>query len=201
MKKILIGILVVSFTVFGLAGQSLAVGFGGYIEGVQGDGEFDQDNSSKFDVDADATSFGFVMDSDLTDKGVFNYRLNVGYEKLDLKDDVGATVELAGLVVANTFGFAIIKKPTFRWWIGPQIRLGFYRGDLDVDSSIDYDLVSLGLGGVTGINFVNDNLCVSTSIGILSTGFAGETDEPGPNRDVDGHTNTVFLNISFLFGK
>lgn len=201
MKKIMMGFVVVSFLLLGLAGQAMAIGLGGYLEAGGGDGEFEYEYFSDFDVDVDAGAFGFVLDTDLTDNGVFNYRLNVGLERLDLEDDFGDTLELGGLVVANTFGFAIVRNPDFRWWIGPQIRVGLYGGELESDPSADYGLVSFAVGGVTGINFLTGKFCVSTSLGILSTGFAGETDELGLDREFDGNATTAFLNIAFMFAK
>ena len=201
MKKIFLVIMVVAFSLSFLPEQAQAFGFGGYVEGSKGDGEFKYEHSSDFDVDADATGIGFVMDTNLGGKRIFNYRLNVGYEKLNLEDDFGETLELEGLVVANTFGFAMVRNQNFRWWIGPQIRVGAYSGDLNRDSSVNYDLVSFGVGGVMGFNYLTGDFCVSTTLGVLRTGYSGETDEPGPNRDVDGHTNTVFLNVAFMFGN
>jgi len=201
MRKILRVSVVASFFLFCTAGQVLAIGLGGYFEVAGGDGEFEYDDSPEFDVDATAGGFGFVLDTDLTDNGIFNYRLNVGFESLDLEDDFNDTLELGGLVVANTFGFAIIKQPDFRWWVGPQIRFGFYGGELESDPVTDYGLVSFGIGGVTGINFMAGNVCFSTSIGILSTGFAGEADGPGYNEDFDGNTASAFLNFAVLFGN
>ncbi len=198
MKRVLLGIIGVSLL---LCGQAAAAGFGGYLEGARGDGEFEYQYSSDFDVDTEASGFGFVMDTDLSDRGPFNYRLNVGFERLDLEDDFGDTLELEGLVVANTFGFAFVRRPDFRWWAGPQIRIGFYEGELASDPTSDYEMVSFGFGGVTGVNFVTNNVCFSASLGILATGYAGEEDTPGSSRDVDGGTSTAFVNVAFLFGR
>ncbi len=201
MSKIWLGIVVVAALLFCSAGQVMAVGFGAYLEGARGDGEFQFDYSPEFDVDAETRAFGFVLDTDLTDRGVFNYRLNVGYEALDLDDNTGDTLELEGLVVANTFGFGIIRKPDFRWWLGPQIRVGLYNGEAQSDSLTDYDLVSFGYGAVTGINVMAGNTCVSTSLGVLTTVYAGETDGPGFNENFDADVTTVFVNLSVLFGN
>lgn len=69
MNRTLIGIVVVAFVYFGLAGQALAEGFGGYLEGGLGNGEFEYDSSGDFDVDPTAGGFGLVFDTDLTDRG------------------------------------------------------------------------------------------------------------------------------------
>lgn len=201
MNRVLRLTAVLAFLLFCLAGQAMAVGFGVYLEGAGGDGEFKYEHSSDFDVDAEATGFGMLMDTDLSDRGVFNYRLNIGYEKLDLEDDFGTTLDLDGLVVANTFGFGLVRRPHFRWWVGPQVRMGYYTGSPKGYSTSDYELVSFGVGGVTGWNFINDNFCISTSLGLMTTGYAGEKDDLGTTYDFDGHTNTIFLNVAFLFGK
>ncbi len=105
------------------------------------------------------------------------------------------------MVVANTFGFALIRNPDFRWWIGPQVRVGFHSGEVDTDPLTDYELVSFGLGAVTGFNFMAGNVCISPSLGILTTGFAGETDSPDFDEEFEGAITTAFLNIAVLFGK
>jgi len=184
-----------------LTGQALAMGIGGYIEGASGDGEFEYEFSSKFDVDAEAGGFGFVMDSNLNGNGVFSYRLNLGFERLDLEDKFGDTLELGGLVSSHTFGFALINKSGFRWWAGPQLRAGIFTGELDSDPLTDYDLVSFGVGGVTGVNIVSGHLCISPSLGIITTGYAGETDSINSNEDFEGATTTIFVNIAVLFGN
>lgn len=201
MRKNLLVSVVVAFFLFCTAGQVLAIGLGGYLEAAGGDGDFEYESSPEFDVDVAAAGLGFVLDTDLTDNGVFNYRLNVGFESLDLDDDFDDTLELGGLVVANTFGFAIIRQPNFRWWAGPQIRVGFYNGEVDIDPDTDYDLVSFGIGGVMGVNFMAGNVCFSTSLGLLATEFTGEADGPGYNEDIDGSTTTAFLNFAVMFGN
>jgi hypothetical protein len=200
-RRILMGIVGVTFLLFCLAGQSMAIGFGGYLEVAGGDGEFEYEFGNEFGVDSGTASIGFVMDTDLADKGVFNYRLNVGYEEFDIEDNAGGSLELDGLVVANTFGFALIRKPDFRWWIGPQVRIGIYNGESRTNPWVDYDLFSFGFGGVTGVNFVTSSVTISPSFGILTTGFVGESNGYGNSVDFNGLMTTAFLNIAVLFGK
>jgi hypothetical protein len=200
MKKLMLS-LAVLLLLFAPAGQALAVGLGGYLEWAGGGGEFEYEFSSDFDVDAEAAGFGFVLDTDLSGTGDFSYRLNVGLERLDLEDDFGDTLELGGLVIGNTFGFTLARSPDLRWWAGPQIRLGFYGGELESDPVTDYGLVSLGFGAVTGVNFMTGKACISTSLGLLATGYAGEADGRFTNEDFDGTTTTVFLNVALLFGN
>lgn len=201
MNKLWMGIVVSAVFLFSLAGQAMAIGYGGYLELGGGDGEFEFEHSSKFDIDASAVAVGFILDTDLSDRGVFNYRLNVGYDQMRLEDVTGDTPELGGLVVANTFGFAFIRKPNFRWWAGPQVRVGYYTGALESDPRVDFELLSFGIGGVTGLNFKAGNLWISPSLGVVTTGFAGETSEPGLDREFSGNETTAFLNLAFLFGQ
>lgn len=178
-----------------------AAGVGAYAEFATGSGDFEYDFSPEFDVDAESAGVGFVFDTNLSGPQVFNYRLNVGYERLDLEDDFNTTLELDGLVIDNTFGFALASSPTFRWWLGPQVRIAFYNGETD-NGFEEIDLAAFGVGAVTGMNFHNGNLCASVSLGARITGYAGESEDAfGFTTDLEGNTGTVFLNLAMLFGR
>jgi hypothetical protein len=201
MRKLLVGVAVVAVALFGLAGRSLAGGIGMYVEGATGSGDFEYEPFGSFAVDAEAKGFGLVLDTDLSDRGLFNYRLQVGYERLELPDDFGGALELDGGVVVNTFGFALLRKPTLRWWAGPQIKLGLYDGGLNANPPGDYKLVGVGLGLVSGVNIVGDNLVFSPSFGVMLNSYAGETNALGPVQDINADTTTAFVNLAILFGR
>jgi hypothetical protein len=186
--------------VVGGALPATAAGIGGYAEFGTGSGDFEYDFSPEFDVDARSAGFGFVFDSNLAGPRIFNYRLNIGYERLELEDDFSTTLDLDGLVIDNTFGFALAGSPTFRWWLGPQVRIGFYNGETD-DGFEEVDLAAFGIGAVTGMNFMTGNVCMSVSLGARITGYAGESEALGITTDLEGNTGTVFLNLAMLFGN
>ena len=203
MKKMLSVVVLVLLLSGGLVGQALAFGWGAYVEGAQGSGEIEYTfTGDKVDADAEATGYGLVFDSDLRGEFNHNLRLNIGYEKLDLENDFGETLELEGLTLAGTLGFPLGGRESYHWWIGPQLRLGFYSGDVDSIPNVDYDLAAFGVGGVLGFNYITrSNICISTSAGFVLSGYAGEATEFGSSIDVEGSTATLFANLAFLFGN
>jgi len=75
------------------------------------------------DIDAGLVGFWFVLDTAPKDQSFFNYRLNVVWEFITTEeDDSGNETDLAGITVANDFGFAIIRNERFRLWAGPELR-------------------------------------------------------------------------------
>jgi len=201
MRKILIGVAVVAVALFGLAGQSMAIGFGVYAEGALGSGEFEYEPFGPFDVDAESKGFGLVYDSNLSYQRLFNYRLNIGYEHLELPADSGDALELDGWVITNTFGFALASRPESRWWAGPQIKLGGFDGSVNGSAFGDYKLALLGVGLVAGVNIVTENLTFSPSFGLMLNSYGGETNALGPVQDINADTTTGFLNVAVLFGR
>ena len=137
------------FIVFIGVTRVYAVGLGPYIELGSGGGDLDDDYST-YNVDTSSTGFGFVLDTSHRDSKVFNYRLNVGYEKHDIEFPAGGTIELDGLSIDNTFGFSVVRKKNVRFWLGPQISLAYYTGRHD---NVDYSLAAFGIGPVLGVNF------------------------------------------------
>lgn len=201
MRKLLVFVAVVAVALVGLAGQSRAGGIGLYAEGASGSGDFEYEPFGSFDVDAESKGFGLVLDTNLSDRGLFNYRLNVGYEQLTLPDDFGTDLELDGGVVASSFGFALLRRADLRWWAGPQLKLGLFDGSLNTNTSGDYKLVSVGAGLVTGVNVVGENMTFSASVGVMLNSYVGETNEYGPVQDINADTTTGFLNLAVLFGR
>ena len=200
MNKLMVSLAVAGVFFLSLATGAQAAGAGGYLELTSGSGEFEYETSPDFDVDSDSVGFGFVFDTDLADKRVFNYRLNVGFEALDLEDEDDDTLELEGLVIDNTFGFAIVRERDFRWWAGPQLSLGFYSGETD-NGIMTADLAAIGVGGITGVNFLSGNFCTSISVGFRYMGYAGEAEYFGYKEDLEGNTSIIFINAAILFGR
>jgi hypothetical protein len=81
---------------------------------------------------------------------VFNYRLNVGYERIHEESRSGVEVISNGGALSNTFGFGIVRTDTMRVWLGPALRLGF---DVRENTSGDVWDFDFGGGPVVGVNF------------------------------------------------
>ncbi|HUI93018.1 MAG TPA: hypothetical protein VLX68_12290 [Chitinivibrionales bacterium] len=99
---------------------------------------------------------GFVFDNALEGNSIFNYRLNLGADGIidnvqDATDNIAYHFDGFRLNWINDFGFAIVRVPGLRWWIGPQ--LGFHY--LDESDGYGTGIFSLDFsaGAVTGINF------------------------------------------------
>ncbi len=131
--------------------HSYAVGLGPYIEHTSGSGEFDDEYGASIDIDT--KGFGFVFDSNVTKRDLFNYRLHIGYSDLDIPYGFDGY----RISIDNTFGFGIIKNENFRWWIGPHLHLSYSNWDTPIGGSYyeedSVDFFGVGTGVVTGMNF------------------------------------------------
>ncbi|MBN1408970.1 MAG: hypothetical protein JW956_14320 [Calditrichaceae bacterium] len=116
----------------------------------------DPEDGDTYDIEQDIGhfGFGFVLDTKVAKRGVFNYRLNINYEIVDLGDENAWKEDFKRLAIDNTFGFAVLQSKVVRLWIGPQVRLAYmsYSSDLEY-ASLDVNLIGLGLAPVFGANF------------------------------------------------
>ncbi len=194
--------------------RSMAAGFGFYLDGGIGSGQVEWDSDvDSFDVDASSWGGGFVLDTSPGDEKTFNYRLLVGVERQDLEDDHGITMKMVGLSVENVFGFALVKTPEFRWWAGPLVRIGFYHGETDTDHlssgviKSEADLLELGVGAVTGINFKLGNVHLAPSLGVRFIGAGGSGTRTYSSSfgryheddDLSARATIGFANLALLF--
>jgi len=197
-----------------LSENSFAVGLGGFIDASTGSGkaEWESDYNS-WDIDSNAFAFGFVLDTAPTNEKIFNYRLNVGFAKQEIKDEYNEKMKSNGIYAENIFGFAFIKNENFRWWGGPLIRVGYYSGDADsyrVGSTTyetKFDYAEFGVGAVTGLNFKAGNAILAPSIGFRVNGFGGEGTitqktsfgSSSYTEDITGNSTNIFANFAVLF--
>lgn len=189
------------------------VAMGPYLELSGGSGTFEWDSDNhEFDVDSNGGAIGFALDTSPGYGSTFNDRLNIGLESQDLEDEYGDTLEMGGFVIENIFGFAIVRRPDFRWWAGPLVRIGFYSGETDNyydhgdRHKTEADLFEFGVGMATGLNLrVGPHLFIAPSAGIRFIGASGS----GTVKNLDLHTQyeddlsgnitSLFVNFSLLF--
>jgi len=200
MKKILIILMGVLLVGTVAATDASAVGLGFYLEGGGGSGEhtINPDVGPNFDEDVDVShgGVGFMLDTDVLNKGVFNYRLNVGFESMTIKPDTGGNdLDFGGIVVMNDFGFAIVRNKKLRFWGGPEVKLGIYSGEDDANQ--DVDLVTFGVGPVLGLNIrLSSSVFLALKGGVLVTAYGGQAE----TYDIeDGKATVGFFNIGLLF--
>ncbi len=206
-------IIVSVLAILTMSSTAYALGLGGYFDLGGGSGTITESYDSYFyyedDIDVDASHFGigFTLDTAVGANGVdkfFGYQLRVGYEGLDLEDNEDQTLELTGLIIDNNFQFAFIKGPTLRVWAGPQVRVGFYSGELDSDQDYEATLANFGVGLLIGAQIkVGNNFYICPNLGYRYSAYAGDWEADygfgEETGDLEGDTNTIFTGVDFLF--
>ena len=228
-------VIVFGFMVFSPFGVQHvhALGIGGYFTFGSGKVEFKEDwsNSDEFFEQrnkGDATYFGggFVLDTAVAKDKVFNYRLQLGYERgkfefdsvrdedldIDISDDVeDFEFDVNQYIFDNTFGFGIVRTEFFRLWLGPQIRLGVMEGDgsgslISTGEKYDYEFFGgiLGIAPVIGGNFnLRNNLTLGVDLGYRYSLIVGNLDKEGGGiSDSDtwyGNEHNFFINFVIMY--
>ena len=207
--------LALCFVVF-LAADAGAMGMGFYVE--LGDGtsdwtietdDYHYDNWSwDYDGDKTRTAFGFVLDTAVSRDTLFNYRFQIGYEAWENElDGYGDTFEMVGISMSHDFGFGIVRTPTVRVWVGPELRFSYAYGELDRADYYDIYAFTYGVGPVIGANInISPTLSLSFKGGYLFEGVVGtmETDRHSYyhdyyDYDFDGSQEELFINFSLIF--
>jgi len=168
--------------------------------GVEDDNNYDSNN----EYDYTTARLGVVLDKQL--KPFLNYRMSLGFERNAVASpSANGTDNLYGLGMTHTFAFNIFKRPSFRIWLGPQIRAVVYKGDgsriLDVS---DNKGVSYGIGPEMGFSYkVNENLNIGTSLALVSGDLNFDEFHNSTNTtstdDVNGSTYGGHLSFSVTY--
>ncbi|MDM7985815.1 MAG: hypothetical protein QUS13_00625 [Smithella sp.] len=115
---------------------------------------------------------GLVIDSNCAGDRLFNYRLAIGGARtFPLKSDE-KTAHITRLHAANIFGFGVVHREGFRFWVGPQLGFNtlYYRDQKELADQITtvggsvtynpfmgkqtkYSLFGASLGLALGMNF------------------------------------------------
>lgn len=115
---------------------------------------------------------GFVLDT-ASGYSPFSYRLGVGWERIVGESDHGGPDgEMEGLVIDQDFAWALAAGPSMRFWLGPELRLGFLEGSLDGAPGGDRSWFAAGIGPVLGFDLgLSPGLALSWKLGYLYTGY------------------------------
>ena len=200
MKKINLSVVAGIFGLFiATSSQVFALGLGATVQSGAGSGEQTLDGWFDEDIDMGTFNIGFTLDTALTDESTFNYRLGVGLENVVTEPDFSYDADLSGIFISNDFGFAVFKNSQTRVWLGPQVKVGFYGGDNDVND--DIAIVVFGFGPVVGANFkVGSNLVLAAKAGLIFHSYAGEGETPGGYvYDIEGDATVFIVNFSLFF--
>ena len=125
------------------ASPALAVGFGPYFEYGRG---ISNDGFGTADFDDNRYSVGFALDTRVASDGLFNYRLNLGYQRTSRNFGGPGDVTYNGVTLNQMFGFGVYRSSLMRVWLGPSIRIG-----ADIFNSNNVD-VTAGGGLALGMN-------------------------------------------------
>lgn len=203
-----------------------ARGYGFYVEGEYADTSVRDDlpfNAEKINRDFEDTMLGvgFLFDSNVSTDELLSYRFRLGYRHANRKWDKKQTVivrrrieeidyveqtitfesvsqRVQGLTLNQTVGFGLIRRPEYRLWAGPTVRLNVdWYG---VATGLDMVDVSVGGGPEIGINYhLGDKLSVSASFSYNYMYFGEHFELQGDDFRFDGSQHLLTLSIGFLF--
>jgi len=176
-----------------------AYGLGVYGSYGYGSADWPKEGDSRPDKDDNHYSVGLVFDTAVAKDKLFNYRLNIGYEKLTAKPGEGMiSYDLNGVVIDNDFGFGLIRNERIRFWAGPEVRLQYLSGRATI-GGIDLwniNLFGVGIGPVIGLNY-NFGSIVTLGLkgGYLYNYYTGT----GSSSDLYAKENLFFVNAAIIF--
>lgn len=170
-----------------------AIGFGPYFEyGRVVDGWGSEDG---FDFDYTENHFGggLSLDTNVATRSLFNYRLDLGYQRVEQDFDDGGEFDGDGLVIDNAFGFRLFSNDAVRLWMGPGVRLSF-----DFFDSNGLDAFDFGIGGgpVIGLNVhTSDLVSLAFTTGYQISYVHSDYDY----GDSDGYEQLIFFKLHAFF--
>jgi hypothetical protein len=181
-----------------------AAGFGAYFEYGRGIGHLSE-SGYDFDYDANKYGFGFALDTNVSRNSLFNYRLNVGYQRTTREWEFGFEEDLNGFSLNNMFGFGVYRDQNIRVWLGPSVRLG-----VDVVSnpknsfgSGTDSVVDLNVGGglALGVNVHTGDVGSAAFTFGYQYLYLGEFVSGGDfdGRSWNGGSSRISFNLTYLF--
>jgi hypothetical protein len=142
-----------------------------------------------------------------------SYRLGIGWERIDSEGENGGPDHtLEGLVIDQDITYDLFASPAMRFWIGPELRLGFFQGSFDNASDGDRSYFAAGIGPVLGFDVaLSRSVALSWKLGYLFTWYSPDEDYWGDdyyyndyyyNDYYDGDTideGHAYISLSVLF--
>ena len=170
-----------------------ALGFGPYFEyGRVVDG-WASDSGFDFDYDENHFGAGLSLDTSVTDRRLFNYRLDLGYQRVAQDFDHGGSIDGDGLVIDNAFGFRLLRNEKVRLWLGPAVRLSF---DFFESHGVDAFYFGIGAGPVIGLNVhTGDLVSLAFTTGYQLSYVHGDYD----GGDANGYEQLIFFKLHTFF--
>ncbi|MBN2160404.1 MAG: hypothetical protein JW807_13500 [Spirochaetes bacterium] len=158
---------------------------------------------------------GLIIDSAVARDVLLNYRFKGGYEKYLFQGfgSVSTGRPISRVNTSHTFGFGIVRKEKVRFWIGPQLGLGYIWGErkftdytIFVNSSftgplyqyvpyrsgVSYKFVSMNLGLELGLNINIGNYVTL----FIDCGFGyGVNISTNLRTDIEGNTAAAYKTL------
>lgn len=154
---------------------------------------------------------GFILDTNVARDSVFNYRLQISISSMSFEGDSedDSDIDATEFFVYNTFGFGVARTDKIRFWLGPQIGVGFVSGEFSFEGSDELDtneifLVGANIGVAAGLNIhLTQLLTLAMDTGLRSNSLAGAAEISAENgsleADVTASGMEFFFNIGLLF--
>lgn len=134
--------------------QAHAVGLGLYGAGGWGNVDWSPDDHDRFRKRAQHLGYGLALDTAPDSNKLFNYNLNIGYEKFSNKNgNAWGEADLEGVVMSHTFGFGGLITPNIRLWFGPELRASWSEGSPTTFPNYTMRVFGVGVGPALGVNF------------------------------------------------
>lgn len=183
--------------------QAMALGNGFYVQLGSGTADWTaEDDFDRWEFTSDTSHFGvgYVLDTAAGTSRLFNYRLQLGYERYtDTIQDSTSELQFDSFIIDQDFGFAMVRNNAFRFWIGPELRIAFLGESSD---GYDTSLFGVGLGPVVGLDFRTDaNVSMGFKGGFMTIAYDGTAEDTLDGNDIDYQVDedVVFFNFTALF--
>ncbi len=211
MKKVVLLLLLIVLTEGFFLKNANAAGFGFYGSFGGGNANWSPESGPDFKKDTSHVGIGLAMDTAPARDRLFNYQLNIGYERFAHKNsNAFGSADFDGFVISNNFGFGTLITPTTRLWFGPEVRLEWADGSASI-SNYKINLFGVGVGPVMGLNFnIGDRETFVVKAGFLLLSYFAQGDgfySPATNTvttystqyDYDVSEKMLYVTIEFLF--
>jgi len=189
----------VVISLFLIPQSTQATGLGLYLPSWgNGTSTISYDEGYEREIDIDHIGIGFVLDTKVASRGVFNYRLHLGFESAqygELED------KFSRFALDNTFGFGIVQSKAVRLWLGPSIRLAYQTYSSE---SLNINSFGLGLAPVLGLNInLGSVVSICPEFGFRFMFLGGEEEyDSYYYSDFESFTSTeryFFVNLALIF--
>ncbi len=210
-KLLLAALVILCF--FGLP-DAHAVGLGLYGSTGGGTADWSPDTGADFRKSSEHLSYGFALDTAPASDNLFNYNLNLGYDRFSSKNtklsNAWENTDLEGVLMSHNFGFGGLITPSMRLWFGPEVRIEWLEGAPSNFSDYKIRLFGVGFGPVLGLNFnLGERLTGVIKVGYQNQQYHGyghgrfdpatNSASIGPHEnDYDVREKLVYVTFEFL---